>query len=43
MAIDLAINYRLAPQYPFPCALQDALAACRHSRMIAPRSPLITF
>lgn len=23
----LAINYRLAPQYPFPCALQDALAA----------------
>lgn len=24
----LAINYRLAPQYPFPCALHDALAAC---------------
>ncbi|KAF8633454.1 hypothetical protein AX17_004623 [Amanita inopinata Kibby_2008] len=23
----LAVNYRLAPQYPFPCALQDALAA----------------
>ncbi|PCH35593.1 alpha/beta-hydrolase [Wolfiporia cocos MD-104 SS10] len=22
-----AINYRLAPQYPFPCALQDFLAA----------------
>ncbi|EPQ55203.1 lipase/ esterase, partial [Gloeophyllum trabeum ATCC 11539] len=22
-----AVNYRLAPQYPFPCALQDALAA----------------
>ncbi|KAG2104030.1 uncharacterized protein F5147DRAFT_270934 [Suillus discolor] len=22
-----AINYRLAPQYPFPCALQDLLAA----------------
>ncbi|CAK5282353.1 unnamed protein product [Mycena citricolor] len=22
-----AINYRLAPQYPFPCALQDILAA----------------
>ncbi|PPQ64555.1 hypothetical protein CVT24_008457 [Panaeolus cyanescens] len=22
-----AINYRLAPQYPFPCALQDAIAA----------------
>ncbi len=24
----VAINYRLAPQYPFPCAIQDALAAC---------------
>lgn len=24
-----AINYRLAPQYPFPCAVQDFLAACR--------------
>jgi len=23
----LAVNYRLAPQYPFPCALQDLLAA----------------
>ncbi|KAG7449721.1 alpha/beta-hydrolase [Guyanagaster necrorhizus] len=22
-----AVNYRLAPQYPFPCALQDVLAA----------------
>jgi acetyl esterase/lipase len=22
-----AVNYRLAPQYPFPCALQDALAS----------------
>ncbi|RDB24709.1 AB hydrolase superfamily protein C4A8.06c [Hypsizygus marmoreus] len=22
-----AVNYRLAPQYPFPCALQDLLAA----------------
>lgn len=22
-----AINYRLSPQYPFPCAIQDALAA----------------
>ena len=25
----IAINYRLAPQYPFPCGLQDALAACK--------------
>ncbi|KAH8984796.1 alpha/beta-hydrolase [Lactarius hatsudake] len=23
----LAVNYRLAPQYPFPCALQDLVAA----------------
>ncbi|KAI5120281.1 hypothetical protein M0805_005338 [Coniferiporia weirii] len=23
----LAINYRLSPQYPFPCAIQDALAS----------------
>ncbi|KLO13653.1 alpha/beta-hydrolase [Schizopora paradoxa] len=23
----LAINYRLAPQYPFPCAIHDAIAA----------------
>ncbi|KAI0067652.1 alpha/beta-hydrolase [Artomyces pyxidatus] len=23
----LAVNYRLAPQYPFPCAIQDLLAA----------------
>jgi acetyl esterase/lipase len=22
-----AVNYRLSPQYPFPCALQDCLAA----------------
>ena len=26
-SIFLAINYRLSPQYPFPCAIQDALAA----------------
>ncbi|KAH9167117.1 alpha/beta-hydrolase [Lactarius sanguifluus] len=23
----LAVNYRLAPQYPFPCAIQDLIAA----------------
>jgi acetyl esterase/lipase len=26
----IAINYRLAPQYPFPCAIQDALATCKY-------------
>ena len=26
-AIFPAINYRLSPQYPFPCAIQDAIAA----------------
>lgn len=25
-----AVNYRLAPQYPFPCQLQDAIAACTY-------------
>ena len=23
----LALNYRLAPQYPWPCGLQDCIAA----------------
>jgi acetyl esterase/lipase len=27
-ASPIAVNYRLAPQYPFPCAIQDLLAAC---------------
>jgi acetyl esterase/lipase len=27
----IAVNYRLAPQYPFPCAIQDLLAACEQS------------
>src|ERR1700710_283264 len=27
---NIAVNYRLAPQYPFPCALQDLLAACMY-------------
>jgi acetyl esterase/lipase len=27
----IAPNYRLAPQYPFPCALQDFLASCAYN------------
>lgn len=34
-----AINYRLAPQYPFPCALQDALAAYLYLIQPPPVSP----
>lgn len=30
-----AINYRLAPQYPFPCAVHDLLAACKLSTLVA--------
>ena len=26
----VAPNYRLAPQYPFPCAIQDFLASCAY-------------
>ena len=33
-----AINYRLSPQYPFPCAIQDALAAYLY--LIEPRGEL---
>lgn len=28
--LSVAPNYRLAPQYPFPCALQDLLASCSY-------------
>lgn len=30
MFVNIAINYRLAPQYPFPCALHDLLTACEY-------------
>ena len=29
-----AVNYRLAPQYPFPCALQDCLAGCASRKLV---------
>ena len=31
----IAVNYRLTPQYPFPCAIQDLLATCepRHTSL----------
>lgn len=30
------MNYRLAPQYPFPCALQDIIATCNYSHITLP-------
>jgi monoterpene epsilon-lactone hydrolase len=27
-----SLNYRLAPEYPFPCAVEDAVSAYRHLR-----------
>ncbi|KAI0034868.1 Alpha/Beta hydrolase protein [Vararia minispora EC-137] len=35
----LAVNYRLAPQYPFPCALHDALAAYLYLTTPPPTAP----
>ncbi|KAI0253632.1 hypothetical protein BJV78DRAFT_1152772 [Lactifluus subvellereus] len=41
LIVFVAVNYRLAPQYPFPCAIQDLLAACAAHRPIGPERIVI--